>query len=185
MDPEMTFPQISELAVGPPSAKALYRIGFAAIAALLASLVLLHKDLAMPHLPGGRSGTLGEDFTWYGLAAAGGIALQGVFVLETRLSWQTGFHLLGAAFFFYGAWCFMGAAQKLYLPSDGLPSDEDSPVFQAVSEAVEAAAQSRLLQLPSVNILTQFRHRLLMRGPMFLFIVPLASQFLERAGPPK
>ncbi|CAE7945601.1 unnamed protein product [Symbiodinium sp. KB8] len=45
MDPEVPFPQISELAVGPDAAKLLYRVGFASSAALLASVVQLSTEL--------------------------------------------------------------------------------------------------------------------------------------------
>eukprot|EP00434_Breviolum_minutum_P018739 symbB.v1.2.016536.t1/scaffold1259.1/size128245/4 len=70
-DPEVRFPQISELAVGPMGAKMLYRLGFASAAMLLAAVVLLHSELALPHLPGGQSGQEGENFTYYGALGAG------------------------------------------------------------------------------------------------------------------
>ena len=59
-----------------------------------------------------------------GFIAALGVGLQGVALLEPDLSLQTLAHLGGALAFFYGAWCHMGAAQKLYLPT--VPA-EDRP----------------------------------------------------------
>lgn len=57
-----------------------------------------------------------------GFIAALGVGLQGVALLEPDLSLQTLAHLGGALAFFYGAWCHMGAAQKLYLPT--VPAEE-------------------------------------------------------------
>jgi len=177
-DPTVTFPQISELGIGPRCSKALYRIGFAASAALHAAMVLVHKDLALPHLPYG-DGDLGWDFTWFGLLAAAGVALQGVFLLEAKLSSQTVVHLLGALLFFYGAWSHMGAAQRLYFPE--LPV-EDSPDFDDIAGALQLAAESALLRHPFVSFLVYFRHYILMRAPLALFVLPLLSQFSERVG---
>jgi len=179
-DPQVTFPQISELGVGPKSAKALYRIGFTAAAALLGSMVLLHQELATPHLPGGREGEAGAAFTWSGLTATAGVALQGVFLLEPMLSKQTVAHLVGALLFFYGAWTNMGAAQRLYIPGADLPP-EDSSGWDEISAAADAAAESVLLQNAVVHCIVRFRHEVLMRAPVVVFIVPLFSQFAERA----
>eukprot|EP00927_Polykrikos_kofoidii_P077759 TRINITY_DN74674_c0_g1_i1.p1 TRINITY_DN74674_c0_g1~~TRINITY_DN74674_c0_g1_i1.p1 ORF type:complete len:581 (+),score=96.95 TRINITY_DN74674_c0_g1_i1:133-1743(+) len=176
-DPLVRFPQISELAVGPSSATVMYRIGFAAAAALLAAMVLLHQEMALPHLPGGRHGTLGADFTWYGLAAAGGVATQGVFVLEPGLSKQTVVHLLGAMFFFYAAWCHMGAARRLYCPGADIPPDGNDEL----AALAEVAAASRLLKHELVERVVEIRHSVLMRGPMAVFIVPVLAQLVERA----
>jgi len=179
-DPEVTFPQISELGIGPKSAKALYRIGFAAAATLLAAMVLIHRELALPHLPGGRTSEAGENFTWYALAAAAGVGLQGIFLLEPGLSKQTVAHLVGAMFFFYAAWCHMSAAGRLYRPEDNLPP-EDEPGYDEAMAFVEAASTSHLLQHPFVKRLVWFRHKVLMSAPMALFVMPILSQFTERA----
>lgn len=176
-DPEVRFPQISELAVGPAAAKMLYRVGFASAAMLLAAVVQMHSELALPQLPGGQNGDDGESFTFYGFIAALGVGLQGVALLEPDLSLQTLAHLGGALAFFYGAWCHMGAAQKLYLPT--VPA-EDSPGYQEALDALEAAEESKLLNLPVVHFLVLLRHKVLMRGPILIFLAPIISQFMER-----
>lgn len=175
-DPEVRFPQISELAVGPPAAQMLYRLGFASAAMLLAAVVQLHSELCLPFLPGGRA-EAGESFTYYGLCSAAGVALQGLALLEPQMTPQTLLHLLGALFFFYGAWCHMSAAERLYLPQ--LPSEE-SPEHAEALLLVDQAAQSELLSLPAVRLLVLLRHKLLMRGPFLVFLLPLCSQLLER-----
>jgi len=180
-DPSTVCPPISELAVAPTSAKMLYRIGFAAAAALLAASVLLHQELSLPHLPGGRNGDAGIGCTHYGLLAAAGVAMQGVFVLEPRLSWQCCIHLLGAFIFFGGAWSYMSWAHKLYLPGSNQPP-EDSPGWsESVAVAQDQADASALLGHPLVWSIVWLRHYILMRGPMALFLVPLVVQFAERA----
>jgi len=182
LDPEVPFPQISELGVGPSAAKALYRCGFAAAATLLAAMVCLHRELCLPHLPGGIDGDAGESFTRCGAAAAAGVALQGVCLLEPGMSRQSAAHGVGALVFFGGVWFYMGAAARLYLPRDRLPP-ESSPDYDDVLGAVEEAAASALLSLPAVETLVMLRHRALMNAPLAVFIVPLISQFTERAAP--
>eukprot|EP00439_Symbiodinium_sp_Y106_P062776 s571_g9.t1 len=180
MDPEVPFPQISELAVGPDAAKLLYRVGFASSAALLASVVQLHRDLGLPHLPGGRGGEAGEEFSFYGLLAAGGVALQGVALLDPAMTLQTLLHLAGALVFFWASWCHTSAAAKLYLPGWSMPAEE-SPEYQQVVDAMEAAEDSKLLAVPAVWWLVRIRHKVLMRGPLAMFLGPLVMQFLERS----
>lgn len=46
----------------------------------------------------------------------------------------------GALAFFYGAWCHMGAAQKLYLPS--VPA-EDSPGYQEAGSGTEESKRHK------------------------------------------
>lgn len=179
-DPEVRFMQISELACGRSSATVLYRIGFSATAALLGATVLVHQEIVLPHLPGGRDSSHGENFTWYALLCSGGVAVQGVFVLQPSLGTQTVLHLVGTLAFFYGAWCSMGAAQKLYLPHYDLPP-EDDPGFDEISLLVDAAAASKLLAHPLIQILVHLRHSILMRAPMAVFIIPIFSQFADRA----
>jgi len=182
-DPEVPFPQISELAVGPDAAKLLYRVGFASAATLLASVVQLHRELSLPHLPGGRLGESGEGFTYYGMLAAGGVALQGLALLDPAMTPQTLLHLGGALLFFWASWCHMGAAQRLYLPDWNIPA-EDSPEYQQVMDAVDAADESTLLALPAVRWIVWIRHKVLMRAPVAMFLGPLAMQFLERSSEP-
>lgn len=134
----------------------------------------------LPHLPGGRHSQRGDEFTWYGLLAAGGVAVQGLFLLETNLTLQVFGHLVGTLLFFYGAWCFMGSAQRLYLPHHDIPA-EDDPLWDEVTQLAEAAAASQLLQHYLVSVLVKFRHSILMRAPMLVFVIPLVSQFSERA----
>ena len=152
-DPLVRFPQISELAVGVPAAQLLYRLGFASAAMLLAAVVQLHSELCLPHLP---KGDLAESFTYYGLCSAAGVALQGLLLLEPRMTPQTLLHLLGALFFFYGAWCHMSAAERLYLPQ--LPAEE-SPEYQEQLLLLEEIAQSELLSLRPVHFLVLLRHK--------------------------
>lgn len=187
MDPEVTFPQISELGCGPTLSKALYRIGFASAAALLGGLGLLHQELALPHLPGGRQGDLGADFTHWTMMAAAGVAMQGIFLLQPGLTLQTGLHAMGALVFFHGVWCHMGAAQRLYLPGSrpsymGLIDQE--AVSDDLSQAVDEAAASLLLQHGLVRALVWIRHSLLMRAPLAVFVVPVINQMSERANVP-
>jgi len=179
LDPKVTFPQISELGVGPMTAKVLYRIGFSAAAALLAATILLHQELALPHLPGGRQGDLGANFTFYGLMSATGVAAQGIFLLGPEASGQSAAHGVGALLFFYGVWCTMGAAQQLYLPAES-GALEGSDAWDEAMVAAEAASVSMLLQHPVVYAIVEFRHRILMRAPLAVFLVPLYSQFAER-----
>lgn len=179
-DPDVKFIQISEMATGRRSAKVLYRIGMSATGALLAATVLIHQELALPHLPGGRDSELGKNFTWYGLVSAAGVAMQGIFVLEPHMSYQTGLHLVGTLAFFFGAWSHMGVAQSLYLPHLDLPP-EDHPRWDDVSTLVEAATASQLLQHTWVHAIVRVRHDILMRAPMAVFLIPLLSQFSDRA----
>merc|ERR1712039_219764 len=137
-------------------------------------------ELAIPHLPGGRDSEIAENFTWYALCASAGVAAQGVFLLEPALSLQTIAHLVGALGFFYGAWCQMSAAGQLYRPEAHLPP-EDSDGWAAAQELVDAAAVSQLLLHPTVVSIVSFRHSILMRAPVALFVVPLISQLTERA----
>merc|ERR1711957_809877 len=69
----------------------------------------------------------------------------------------------------------MGYRPHLYMPL------EDSDEWATAQELVDAAAVSRLLLHPTVILLVQFRHSILMRAPLGVFIVPLISQFAERA----
>merc|ERR1712085_222719 len=104
------------------TSKALYRIGFGSVAALLAALIFLHQELALPHLPGGRHGQSGHNFSWWAFMSSAGVAMQGLFLLEAKISWQSALHGFGALMFFNGVWHFMTAAQLLYLPGLGLPA---------------------------------------------------------------
>lgn len=100
---------------------------------------------------------------------------------EPSLSNQSVVHHVGAAVFFYGACCHIGAAGRLYQPGDNMPEEGARGWGEAV-DAAEAAAASRLLLHPVVSVLVAFRHSVMMRGPMGVFVVPLVAQFAERMG---
>ena len=78
--------------------------------------------LKTPSLLYGNSARLLQIQSIWNPQRALGVGLQGVALLEPDLSLQTLAHLGGALAFFYGAWCHMGAAQKLYLPT--VPAEE-------------------------------------------------------------
>jgi len=100
------------------------------------------------------------------------------------MSKQSALHFVGALAFFYGAWCHMGAAQRLYLPGENMPK-EDTPGYDEAAQLVEAAEASLLLQHPGVKMLVWFRHIVLMRAPLAVFIVPIFSQLAERTPMPE
>ncbi|CAE7734251.1 unnamed protein product [Symbiodinium sp. CCMP2456] len=155
-------------------------LGYVSLASQVTKSRLLHRDLGLPHLPGGRAGEAGEEFSFYGLLAAGGVALQGVALLDPAMTLQTMLHLAGALVFFWASWCHTSAAAKLYLPGWSMPAEE-SPEYQQVVDAMEAAEDSKLLAVPAVWWLVRIRHKVLMRGPLAMFIGPLVMQFLERS----
>mmetsp|Transcript_21879 Transcript_21879/g.49895 ORF Transcript_21879/g.49895 Transcript_21879/m.49895 type:complete len:503 (-) Transcript_21879:12-1520(-) len=177
-DPEVTFPQISELGVGPFVSKALYRIGFTAVAAVLAAMNLVHAELSLPHLPGGRHSFHGSEMIMYGMMAASGVALQGICLLQPNLSMQTMLHGVGAMLFFYGTWCHMGTAEKLYLPT--MPKAHDTIETDEAALLAAAAESSALLKHPVVALLVHVRHKFLMRAPAVLFVLPVLAQLSDR-----
>eukprot|EP00928_Gymnodinium_smaydae_P083174 TRINITY_DN66422_c0_g1_i1.p1 TRINITY_DN66422_c0_g1~~TRINITY_DN66422_c0_g1_i1.p1 ORF type:complete len:428 (-),score=61.98 TRINITY_DN66422_c0_g1_i1:77-1360(-) len=185
-DPACLCPAISELGVGPASARMLYRIGFFTVAMLMGSLLQLYSGLVLPHLPGGAHGEFGAAFASRMLWACVGVGAQGVFVLEPDLTLQTAAHLLGAALFFGGGIAHSQAAERLYRPLMSLPAqDEPSWSVEAAHFAEEAQAAidaSPLFEHSLLHVLVAFRHEVLMRGPWALFLLPLGLQFFGRAG---
>jgi len=177
-DPEVTFPQISELGVGPFISKAMYRIGFTAVASVLAAMNFVHAELCLPHLPGGRHSLHGSEMIMYGMMAASGVAIQGICLLQPNLSVQTMLHGVGAMLFFYGTWCHMGTAEKLYLPT--MPKAHDTIETDEAALLVAAAEASSLLKHPLVAFLVHVRHKFLMRAPAALFVLPVLAQLSDR-----
>mmetsp|Transcript_91529 Transcript_91529/g.286390 ORF Transcript_91529/g.286390 Transcript_91529/m.286390 type:complete len:323 (-) Transcript_91529:77-1045(-) len=111
--PEAVLPGISEMGLAPP-ARGIYRSGSATIGLLLACTVRLYSTLIVPHIAdGGASGRAAES-TSMGYVAALGVAVQGVFTLETGLSLQTLLHFAGAIAFVLGTMWHADASNALF-----------------------------------------------------------------------
>eukprot|EP00811_Abedinium_folium_P036494 NODE_9198_length_1440_cov_6.172887.p1 GENE.NODE_9198_length_1440_cov_6.172887~~NODE_9198_length_1440_cov_6.172887.p1 ORF type:complete len:405 (-),score=75.06 NODE_9198_length_1440_cov_6.172887:144-1358(-) len=185
-DPTCKFPSISELGVAPAAGRMLYRIGFSSVAVLLWAMLQLYEDVVLPHLPGGRKGSRGAHFVNCMWAMVAGIGIQGVFVLGPNFSKQTLLHLLGAMLFFGGAFVQMGAATSLYFPAAALPSElspawSDQAAFDA-EVAQEEADTSALLSQWCIHAVLLWRHNVLMKWPVAMFIFPILLQVSSRTG---
>lgn len=111
--PEAVLPGISEMGIAPP-ARGVYRSGSATVGLLLACTVRLYSTLLLPHLAdSGASGRAAES-TNMGYVAALGVAVQGVFPLETGLSVQTLLHFAGAIAFVLGTMWHADASNALF-----------------------------------------------------------------------
>jgi len=177
-DPAVTFPQISELGAGPASARMLYRFGFGSASALFFATVLLQQELCLPLLPGGRLNDEGERFTNSGIAVALGIGTQGLFVLETSMSMQTGLHFVGTGLFFLASMNLMTSAERLYFFSEAVAEDEEG----VASTSLQLAECTLLTSSPMLQQLAWFRHFVLMKAPMALFVIPICYQLFMRVG---
>jgi hypothetical protein len=181
-DKRVFFLSLPELGVGVASAKSLCRISFVSVAMLLSGMFLLHQELVLAHLPGGRSGAKGTDFIMFGLAAAAGIAVQGIFIWEVKWTWASIGHFSGYAVFLLSMWLFMRSAGPLYTPELYVPADEaSSDSSQDVREAVETAANSKLLQHEFVKKILWIRHDILMRLPLLTCSLPLLVRLWENS----
>lgn len=111
--PETVLPGISEMGIAPP-ARSVYRSGSAAAGVLLAATVRLYSALLLPHLADGAAAGRATESANMGYVAAIGVALQGVFTLETGLSVQTLLHFAGAIAFVLGTIWHADASNALF-----------------------------------------------------------------------
>mmetsp|Transcript_1178 Transcript_1178/g.1995 ORF Transcript_1178/g.1995 Transcript_1178/m.1995 type:complete len:660 (-) Transcript_1178:51-2030(-) len=177
-DPRVYCLSLHELSVGVTSARSLCRIAFVSIAMLLSGMFLMHQELVLPHLPGGRTGPKGTEFISFGLAAAAGVAVQGVFPWEIKSTWSTYIHYSGYLVFLVSIYFFMRSAGPLYSPELYVPTvtEEGNEDF---SEAVDVATSSKLLQHEFVRKILWVRHDILMRLPPATLIFPLMVRLWE------
>lgn len=151
--PEAILPGISEMGIAPP-ARGVYRSGCATIGLLLACTVWLYSTLLLPHLADGAAAGRAAESANMGYVAALGIAVQGVFTLETGLSVQTLLHFAGAIAFVLGTMWHADASNALFT--------DLGDTALAVSPASRAAIGVR---------------RICSEGlPFMLFMVPVALQ---------
>jgi len=112
--PETILPGISEMGIAPP-ARTVYRSGSATVGLLLACTVRLYSTLLLPHLVDGAAAGRATESANMGYVAALGIAIQGVFTLETGLSVQTLLHFIGAIAFVLGTMWHADASNALFM----------------------------------------------------------------------
>lgn len=111
--PDGVLPGISEMGIAPP-ARGVYRSGSATIGLLLACTVRLYSTLLLPHLADGAAAGRAAESANMGYVAAVGVAVQGVFTLETGLSVQTLLHFAGAIAFVLGTIWHADASNALF-----------------------------------------------------------------------
>jgi hypothetical protein len=187
-DPRVFFLSLHELGVSVASARSLQRISCVSIAMLLSGMFLMHQELVLPHLPGGRTGQKGTEFILFGLGAAAGIAVTGVFPYEVKQSsgqtWSSWLHFSGYLVFLGSVYFFMRTAGPLYSPELYVPtaSEESNEDF---SESVEAATNSKLLQHEFVRKILWIRHDILMRLPPAVLIFPVMVRLWESSSKKK
>eukprot|EP00427_Karlodinium_veneficum_P003759 CAMPEP_0169165674 /NCGR_PEP_ID=MMETSP1015-20121227/59545_1 /TAXON_ID=342587 /ORGANISM="Karlodinium micrum, Strain CCMP2283" /LENGTH=651 /DNA_ID=CAMNT_0009238295 /DNA_START=118 /DNA_END=2074 /DNA_ORIENTATION=- len=134
--------------------------------------------IGIADLPGGRTGPKGTEFISFGLAAAAGVAVQGVFPWEIKSTWSTYIHYSGYLVFLVSIYFFMRSAGPLYSPELYVPTvtEEGNEDF---SEAVDVATSSKLLQHEFVRKILWVRHDILMRLPPATLIFPLMVRLWE------
>merc|ERR1712190_139352 len=150
---------------------------------LLAAMMVLHHELVVPYLPGGQAGDKGNSFTWYGILAAVGMGLQGLFVSDVMWSAHVILHYMGHALFLVGSWGASTTAGPLYMPASYFPAEFSFNWLAARQQHVEdvtAAASSRLLQLPHEGMLISLRHNIIVPMPLICFVLPLFFWVRER-----
>lgn len=111
--PEAALPGISEMGIAPP-ARGVYRSGSATVGLLLACTVRLYSMLLLPHLADSNAAARAPESTNMGYVAALGVAVQGVFTLETSVSPQTSLHFAGAIAFVLGTMWHADASNALF-----------------------------------------------------------------------
>ncbi|CAK0868861.1 unnamed protein product, partial [Prorocentrum cordatum] len=111
--PGSVLPGISEMGIAPP-ARGIYRGGSATVGLLLACTVHLYSAVLLPHLAEGAAGGRAVECTSMGYVAAVGVAVQGIFTLETSMSIQTLLHFAGAIAFVLGTMWHADASNALY-----------------------------------------------------------------------
>lgn len=112
--PQAILPGISEMGIAPP-ARGVYRSGSATIGLLIACTVWLHSTLLLPHLADSVAAGRAAESANMGYVAALGVAIQGLFTLETRLSLQTLLHFLGRIAFVLGTMWHADASNALFM----------------------------------------------------------------------
>jgi len=151
--PEAILPGISEMGIAPP-ARGVYRSGSATVGLLLACTVWLYSTLLLPHLADGAAAGRAAESANMGYVAALGVAVQGIFTLETGLSVQTLLHFAGAIAFVLGTMWHADASNALFT--------DLGDTALAVSPAARAAISVR---------------RVCSEGlPVMLFMVPIGLQ---------
>jgi len=111
--PEALLPGISEMGIAPP-ARALYRGGSTLVGLLLAVTIRLYSILLLPQLADSIAAGRAAESANMGYVAALGVALQGLFTLETALSAQTLLHFAGAIAFVLGTMWHADASNALF-----------------------------------------------------------------------
>lgn len=111
--PEAVLPGISEMGIAPP-ARGVYRSGSATVGLLLACMVRLYSILLLPHLADSAAAGRAAESANMGYVAALGVAVQGIFTLETGLSAQTLLHFAGAIAFVLGTMWHADASNALF-----------------------------------------------------------------------
>lgn len=149
-------PAISEMGVSRP-AKLVYRVGFGVCSSMLALTVLLLRDLALRH---DSTGTPGIE---WGLAAAAGVALQGVCVLNLDVGFETIAHLGGAMLAMMGTMQHGQASNKWF---SALP--KESPLLRQGLASMGLWLRRDAADLMQSGIV------------MVLFLIPLVMQLMSR-----
>lgn len=151
--PDSILPGISEMGIAPP-ARGVYRSGSATVGLLLACTVWLYSTLLLPHLTDGGAAGRATESANMGYVAALGVAVQGIFTLETGLSVQTLMHFAGAIAFVLGTMWHADASNALFM--------DLGDTALAVSPAARMAI---------------FVRRICSEGlPLLLFMVPVGLQ---------
>lgn len=147
--PEAVLPGISEMGVAPP-ARGVYRGGSAMVGLSLASTIRLYSTLLLPHLVDGAAAGRAAESTNMGYVAALGVALQGVFTLETGLSAQTLLHFAGAIAFVLGTMWHADASNALFadLGDTALAASPAARVAIGVRRACSEGLPVMLLLVP-------------------------------------
>jgi len=147
--PEAVVPGISEMGIAPP-ARCVYRSGSATVGLLLACTVRLYSTLLLPHLADGTAAGRAAESANMGYVAALGIAVQGVFTLETGLSLQTLLHFAGAIAFVLGTMWHADASNALFadLGDSALAVSPSARAAISVRRACSEGLPIMLLTLP-------------------------------------
>ncbi|CAK0868860.1 unnamed protein product, partial [Prorocentrum cordatum] len=147
--PGSVLPGISEMGIAPP-ARGIYRGGSATVGLLLACTVHLYSAVLLPHLAEGAAGGRAVECTSMGYVAAVGVAVQGIFTLETSMSIQTLLHFAGAIAFVLGTMWHADASNALYtdLGDTVLAASPSARAAVAVRRTCSEGLPAMLLAVP-------------------------------------
>jgi len=154
--PEAVLPGISEMGIAPP-ARGVYRSGSATVGLLLACTVRLYSTLLLPQLADGAAAGRAAESANMGYVAALGVAVQGVFTLETGLSVQTLLHFAGAIAFVLGTMWHADASNALFTDL-GDTALAMSPAARAASSVRRACSEGLPMMLLMVPVGLQLWH---------------------------